>query len=254
MPFARKLEDGGSGQPTGEPAGVPLYSQIYSTLRDGIQGGEFPPGTFLPSEPEIVSRFGVSRITAKRALDELAAAGYATRERGKGTRVNAVPRGTMVKGALSGLIESQHANGRNEVEVLSFAYVPATPVIAQALALKAGDLVQRVVRVWRVESSPFSHLETHVPASIGDSWSRSDMQRRPMVQLLEEAGIVIQRSEQSIRAVLADDVVAPLLDVEPGRPLLRVERVNYDASGTPVEHLVALYPEDRYSFRITLTG
>lgn len=254
MPFAWKLGTLEGGLPSDEPASVPLYSRIYKILRDGIGNGEYPPGSFLPSEQDIVTRFGVSRITAKRALDELAAAGYATRERGKGTRVNTVPRGTMVKGSLSSLIESQHANGRNEVAVLTFEYVPASQAIAEALELEPGDLVQRVVRVWRVENSPFSHLETHVPARIGDNWSRADMQRRPMVQLLEEAGIMIQRSEQSVRAILADEAVAPLLDVAPGSPLLRVERVNFDAFGVPVEHLVALYPEDRYTFRITLTG
>jgi GntR family transcriptional regulator len=200
-----------------------------------------------------VNIYGVSRITAKRALDELASAGYATRERGKGTRVNAIPRGTIMKGSLASLIESQHANGRNDVEVLTFEYISASPAIADALNLKNGELVQRAVRVWRVEGTPFSHLETHVPASVGDNWSRADMQKRPMVQLLEESGIVIRRSEQFIKAVLANEDVARRLDVAPARPLLRVDRLNFDVFGNPVEHLVALYPEDRYTFRVTLT-
>lgn len=235
-------------------AGTPLYSRIYSVLLAGIEAGEFPPGSLLPSEQNLIDRYGVSRITAKRALDELASAGYATRERGKGTRVNSKVRGTTVKGSLSSLIESQHANGHHAVEVIVFEYVPAPPAIADALDQAAGDLVQHVVRVWRVDGTPFSCLETHVPAAIGDHWSRADMQGKPMVQLLEDAGVVIRRSEQSIRATLADERTAPVLDVAPGRPLLEVERVNYDADDRPVEYLRALYPEDRYSFRITLTG
>ena len=67
---------------------TPLYHQIYLVLRDKIVDGVFGANDIVPGEQEVVRQFGVSRITAKRALDELAASGLVVRERGRGTRVS----------------------------------------------------------------------------------------------------------------------------------------------------------------------
>src|SRR6185437_9369758 len=89
---------------------TPLYHQIFLLLREQIYGGQYPAGSFLPSEPELAMRYGVSRITAKRTLDELAAAGLAVREQGRGTRVVITPHSTSVRGHVVGLVHSLHAN------------------------------------------------------------------------------------------------------------------------------------------------
>src|SRR5687768_6670605 len=75
---------------------TPLYHQIFVLLREKIYRGDYKIDSYLPSEQEIVVSFGVSRITAKRALDEIAAAGLAVREQGRGTRVCIKPYGTSV--------------------------------------------------------------------------------------------------------------------------------------------------------------
>src|SRR5262245_35798965 len=103
--MAKKQAVRGSGQATADqlnPMSVdtasptPLYHQIYAQLRDAILSGGFANQRFLPSEQEISHQLGVSRITAKRALDELAAAGLVIREQGRGTRVNATPGRTVI--------------------------------------------------------------------------------------------------------------------------------------------------------------
>src|SRR5258708_2858375 len=88
---------------------TPLYQQIFEVLRDKIYGGEYEIDSFLPSEQEIAEFFRVSRITAKRALDEMANAGLAVRLHGRGTRVCITPRRTRVHGDVSSLVHSLHA-------------------------------------------------------------------------------------------------------------------------------------------------
>ncbi|MGZ5165576.1 MAG: GntR family transcriptional regulator, partial [Burkholderiales bacterium] len=125
-PLAALRVDAGaslSGIDTSSPA--PLYHQIFSLLRDRIYEGEYPGGSFLPGEQELAAHFNVSRITAKRALDEIAAAGLAVREQGRGTRVCITPRSTSVRGGVEGLVHSLHANGRGSVQLLEFGYLPA---------------------------------------------------------------------------------------------------------------------------------
>src|SRR4051812_22501880 len=84
-PSASLAEGIDRNQPT------PLYHQIFVRLRDKINQGDFEEGSLLPGEQEISEIFHVSRITAKRALDEIAAAGLAVRQQGKGTLVRRTP-------------------------------------------------------------------------------------------------------------------------------------------------------------------
>jgi len=232
---------------------TPLYHQIYLILRGQIQEGTLAEGALLPGEEDLARQFAVSRITARRALAELAADGLVTRGRGRGTRVT-LPRAPMpVHGGVERLIENLVAMGsKTRVALLDFGYEPAPPHAAAALALKPGDEVQRSIRVRSLADGPFSHLTTYVPAPIGRKFSRRDLARQPLLALLERAGIVIGSAEQTISSTLADTRVAPLLETEVGSPLLRISRVVHDTGGQPVEFIIGLYRPDRYQFRMTL--
>ena len=183
---------------------TPLYHQIFSLLRGKIYDGQYPGGSFLPSEQELSAEFNVSRITAKRALDELAADGLVVREQGRGTRVCINTHSTSVRGSVKGLVHSLHANGRGSVQLLDFDYLPASEAIAAQLGLNVGDEVQRAIRIWHGEEGPFSHLTTFVPGRLGRSWTGEDLMRRPLISLLENTGVTIARAEERITAVLAD--------------------------------------------------
>lgn len=232
---------------------APLYRQIFLWLRNKIVDGEFRDGSYLPSELEVASAFGVSRITAKRALNELANAGLAVRQRGRGTRVRYRSGGTMVSGSVQSLLDSLRANARNETRVLELGFVPAPPDVATALHVPAGSPVQRAVRACTQDDLPYSLLTTFVPGSIAKDWSAADLRRDAVFTLLERAGSPIEFVEQTITATLADTDLSALLHVPLGSPLLRVVRTAYSAIRTPVEYLTALYPPDRYQFLMTLT-
>lgn len=241
-----------SGVDANSPA--PLYHQIFSLLRDRIYEGEYLEGSFLPGEQELAAHFGVSRITAKRALDEIAAAGLAVREQGRGTRVCITPRSTSVRGSVEGLVHSLHANGRGAVQLLEFGYLPAPSDIARKLGIADAEDVQRAIRIWHGKEGPFSHLTTFIPAEIGRRWIRADLERGPLISLLESSGVKIARAEERVTAVLADAAVAARLEVEPGAPLLKITRTVFDKDNRSVEHLVALYPPERYQYSVSLGG
>ncbi|MCC6888942.1 MAG: GntR family transcriptional regulator [Hyphomicrobiales bacterium] len=231
---------------------TPLYHQIFAQLRDAIIRGSFRNDAFLPSEQEISARFGVSRITAKRALDELAAAGLAVRQQGRGTRVRSSPGGLVVRGRISGLVQSLHANARHSVKLIDFGYVLASAEIAADLGLNKGDEVQRAIRVWTGPDGPFSHLTTFVPARLGRSWTRRDLLKQSMTSLLESKGMRAGRAQEKITATLADRTTASRLSVKHGAPLLMINRTVFDKKGTAIEHIVALYPPARYQYLIDL--
>jgi GntR family transcriptional regulator len=233
---------------------TPLYHQIYLILRDKIRDEVYADGAALPSEQQLMAQYGVSRITAKRALDELAADGLVVRARGRGTRVRFSPPAPPIRASVEGLLENLLTMGlKTEVVLLDFDYVPATPEVAAALECAAGKTVQRAVRVRRIKGEPFSHLTTHVPEAIGRTYSRSDLASKPLLSLLERMGVEVSRAEQTISAKLADAQVATHLGVDIGSALLKISRVVRDQSGRPVEFITGLYRPDRYQYTMQLS-
>jgi GntR family transcriptional regulator len=233
---------------------TPLYHQIYLILRDMIRDEFYADGAALPSEQQLMRQYGVSRITAKRALDELAADGLVVRARGRGTRVRFSPPAPPIRASVEGLLENLLTMGlKTEVVLLDFDYVPAAPDVAAALECPASTVVQRAVRVRRIKGEPFSHLTTYVPEAIGRSYSRHDLASKPLLSLLERMGVEVSRADQTISAKLADGQIAPHLDVEVGSALLKITRVVRDQSGRPVEYITGLYRPDRYQYTMQLS-
>lgn len=233
---------------------VPLYHQIYIVLRHKILSGECRMGELLPSEQEIARLYKVSRITAKRAMDELAQAGLVVRERGRGTTVSYRPPSPPVRSTLEGWLENVSQMGLNtRAEVLEFAYVPASEEIARALGVDPGTQVQRAVRVRSMDGQSLSYLETWVPEDVGRCFDRTLLGQQPLLMLLERSGIVVASARQIITATVADTAVAAALGIDLGTPLLEVRRTVYDREERAVEHIRVLYRTDRYQYEMLLS-
>jgi GntR family transcriptional regulator len=232
---------------------VPLYHQIYVVLRNLIYSGRLGPGEVVPGEQELAESFGVSRITAKRALNEMAAAGLVVRERGRGTRVVLRPPAPSVTTSLEGWLENISLMGiATEARVLEFDYLPANEDVANALRLEPGEPVQRSVRVRSLDGESMSYLVTWLPEDIGRGFERDDLSRYALLTLLERAGVKVASARQSVSATVADPAVSAALNIDPGAPLLEVRRLVLDASDRPVEYIRVLYRPDRYRFEMDL--
>lgn len=233
---------------------TPLYHQVYLILRNKILTGEYPFDSAILSEQETSEQFGVSRITAKRALNELADDGYVKRERGRGTRVIFNASTPPVQASVEGLLENLLAMGlETEVKLLSFDYVSPDNEVTRALQCGDESVVQRATRVRSMEGEPFSFLTTYVPEYIGRSFSRDDLANRPLLALLERSGVIVGKAEQTISATLADIEVSSALELELASPLLSIQRIVYDRDENPVEFIKALYRPDRYQYRMMLS-
>jgi GntR family transcriptional regulator len=227
--------------------------QVYLVLRDRILSGAVSFGAKLPTENELAEFHDVSRVTVRRALGELARERLIERRRSAGTRVIYQPALAPVTADISGMLASLADMGRRTtVELLSFDYVPAEGAVARALGVSSAQVLQRSVRVRSVDGAPFSYLTTYVPESISLTFTRQELASRPLLDLLERAGVKVEHARQRISAGLATPDVAEALDVRTGSPLIELVRAVYDQAGRGVEHLHALYRPDRYSFEIDL--
>lgn len=227
--------------------------QVYLVLRDRILSGAVGFGTKLPNEIELADYHGVSRVTVRRALGELARERLIERRRSAGTRVTYRPSPAPITADISGVLANLADMGRRTaVKLLSFDYVPAEGMVAQMLGVVSDELLQRSVRIRSVDGLPFSYLTTHVPENVSVTFTRQELASRPLLELLERAGVKVEHARQRISAVLATPNVAEALGLHTGSPLIELVRVVYDQAGRGVEHLHALYRPDRYAFEIDL--
>lgn len=227
--------------------------QVYLVLRDRILSGAAGFGARLPTENELAQVHRVSRVTVRRALGELARERLIERRRSTGTHVIYRPSPAPMTADISGVLANLADMGRStDVRLLSFTYVPADGPVAQALGVTTPHLLQRSVRVRSADGVPFSYLTTHVPDTVSVTFSRDELAARPLLELLERAGVKADHARQRISAGLATPEVAQALGVHTGSPLIELERVVFDQMGRGVEHLHALYRPDRYAFEIDL--
>lgn len=232
---------------------TPLYHQVYLALRERIRRGLFQPGASLPGELELVKLFGVSRITIKRALSELASGGFVARHRGRGTIVTFNAAAPVVKGNFDNLIDSLKLMGLGtDVRLLEHATIKATDEIAKLMSVPKGARVQRAVRLRSIEGEPFSYLITHVPAEIAETYTVEELAALPLLQLLERAGHAAVEAEQWITACAADPAIAKALGIASGSPLLEIRRNMSDRDGRIVEALQGYYRPERFQHHMKL--
>ena len=242
---------------------IPKYHQVYLVLREQLADGRYAEG--VPGELQLTKAFGVARVTVRRALDRLVAEGLIARRPGRGTVALTPPSPSRhgpgaghLEGAngaqFSGLLENIVSMGlATTVRVIECTQMPAPAAVAQPLELAPGAPVQKAVRVRSTREGPLSHITTYVPAALASGFGRRELAAKPLLLLLEEAGVRIGRASQSISARLADAEVAARLAVDVGSALLAVSRLVRDEHDRPVQWLQGLYRPDRYEYRMQLS-
>jgi GntR family transcriptional regulator len=228
------------------------YQRVQESLVDEIQRGRRLPGSRLPPERALATHFGVSRVTLRRALDELARAGVVTR---MGTRwavasaaIGEPPNALMSFSEMAvsrGLTPGARVLGRN--------VHPATIDEAEALGLAPGASLFELERLRSMDDVPILIDRTRIPLSLTPGLDTVDLEHVSLYAVLEERyAIRPARARFTVEAVAADDRRARLLGLGPGEPLLRCQQQTEDETGRTIELCEMVYRYDRYRFRATL--
>jgi len=230
-------------------ADIPLYGKVEEVLASEIARGDLQPGDRLPSEDELLIRFGVSRITVRRAIQNLIQRGVVEIRRGHGTFVLA-PRISQELTKLTGFVEDMDTHGRKaSARVLSQEVVAANTVIARHLDISKGTRVMRIERVRLADSVPMSFDETYLPLEIGKQIVNNDLRIKPIFTLLEEKyGIPLTEAEYKLEAAAASARVAKALAIAEGAPIFRIERTSFTERGRPIDYEMLSYRSDLIRF------
>ncbi|GLC97248.1 MULTISPECIES: GntR family transcriptional regulator [Cupriavidus] len=224
-------------------AGTSLHRQIFNVLRDEIARGVYAGTGVLPTEEAICERYGVSRITVRRALTDLASQGLVERRHGLGTFVKMQVSGRQAP-SLS-LVESlRKAAQETQVKVIEVSQAEAPPDIAAQLLLAADERAVHALRLRCADRLPVMLTDAWIPAAMGTGVSAASLKKHALYELLMNQGVTFGSVVQEITAQLADPVLAKLLGVEVGAPLLKLVRLMHDQANVPVLHIsIYLSPE-----------
>jgi GntR family transcriptional regulator len=230
-----------------------LYARIETVLAAEITGGNLKVGDQLPTEDSLIARFGVSRITVRRAIQNLVSRGLVEIRRGKGTFV-AAPKITQDLKALSGFVEDMHALGHKPTaRVIGKDVVMANAIVARQLALTRGERVVRIRRVRLADGIPLSFDETYLPLEIGQKIITNNLRAEPIFSLLERKyDVLLIEADYQLDAVAADREVAAALKVKQGSPIFRIERTSYSTGSHPVDYEKLHYRGDIVRFATRL--
>lgn len=234
-------------------AATPLYHQIFLQLRDEILSGQREYGSPVPTEKELAETCAVSRITARRALAELAENHFVARKRRVGTTVIFRPPVKPIEANMDQAVDSLIDFGRlTKARVLALSKEAATPWVAEAMHLKPGERVLRAVRLRYLNNEPLGYIISYVPVSLAPHVTRESLAERPILKLIKNAGFRLGKATQTVAAILADPQLCQSLEVEPRSAILRITRSVFDQAGEPLLLTIAHYRSDRYQLRLDL--
>lgn len=231
----------------------PAYQVLRQRLREEIAAGTYPEGVRLPTESELVAEHGLSRQTVRRAFQDLVAEGVVYRVPGRGTYAN---RGYLRQ--LGSIEDLMSLSEDTTMEVLQGLSRSVDVVAASRLRLDH-DVVYTVTFRRLHDGVPFVMTTVHLPESVArlvfDSALLSDgaVGTHTVIGVIEQhLDHPIAEAAQSITVAPADDPVAGALGCAAGHPMLRVDRLYSDTTGTPVELSVSHFLPEQYTYRVTL--
>ena len=232
---------------------LPLYHQLKEILKQKILSEEWPVGTLIPTEQELIQTYGVSRTTVREAITELSAEGLLMKRQGKGTIVTS----TRVEerlGRLTGFAEEMLDKGlKHSAKLLSCEFKKNCYYEISKLGLKDDAVVFFVDRIRLADNEPIAYERSCWPEHIGKLLMKEDLNKIAFYKVLEEKyNIVLKEANETIHAVNATPYEAELLSVSSGAALLERRRVSYDMNGNAVEYTKTKYRNDKYAYRVNL--
>lgn len=238
----------------GALARVPLYHQLYSVLRESILNGTISFDAQMPTEQQLAATFDVSRITAKRAMDELAGEGLIARFRGKGSHVIYQYKPQPVRAPLVGMLENLVEMGKHSiVRVLSVEQVVPPADIRERLGLSDNETVHKLVRVRsNEEGEPFAYYVSWTKG-ISKGFTKKILEKTPRLDVIRENGIKLAKIKQVLSAEGASAHIAGELGVDPGTALLSIRRQSHNEEGVVVDVLDCLYNPNRFQYAMVLS-
>jgi GntR family transcriptional regulator len=234
---------------------LPLYYQLKEVLKQQIQAGHLAPHTAIPSEPELVAQYHVSRATVRQALTELVHEGLLYRQHGRGTFVCEPRVQQKTVSELTSFSEALRMQGKRPGGLLFVSeLVRGSQIVREELHLTDEEQVVRLERLRTSNDIPVAYEIDYLPYPRSASiYQRAkEVADGSLYQLMSSEGLHPYLAEQKFKAGVATTREAELLHIQPGDSGIRMSCTAFDDTGSPIEYTESFFPGSLYEFQLTL--
>lgn len=226
---------------------IPVYYQLKEMIKEKITKGTWQVGQCIASERELTEAYGVSRMTVRQALGELVQEGLLVREKGKGTFVcePKVKQEDMM--SFSDIIKKA---GRSlTTKVLDFEVINTPDELADTFEV---EKIYKINRLRLVDGEAVANEVVYIPCEYCGFVTKEDLEGS-LFKLLEEKGYVIESTESALAAVIMDEELKTLFNVDKQVPLLKSHNVALNSEGEIIYVEDAIYRSDKYVLEINIS-
>ena len=234
---------------------VPLYHQVEQDLKQDIKAKKYAVGDPIPTEVDLIARYGVSRMTIRLAIEELEKEGYVKKVQGKGTFVKS-RKVTQELGVITSWSETVRAQGKEPVaKRVDTCERTATPELAEQMEIEPDTRLYYIERLRCVDDEPLSISKVHIIADLAPGLLELDGIKDSLYKVLEERyHIELSSADEVVEACAADAEQADLLQIEEGYPIIKVTRLTRDPIGKTIELSEVWTRGDKYAYKVHLSG
>lgn len=230
-----------------------LYFQLKEAIKKFIEEKGLKPGDKLLSENELMAMYSVSRITVRKALDELERDGYIDRKHGKGTFVSS-KRIVAQLSYLSSFTEDMEEKGyKTHAKVSENKLLKATADVASALGIAEGDEVLFIKRVRYADDNPIAIEECYIPGNPFRELHEEDFSTKSLNKLMQNRfGVKFSYARQIISTLIAPKAILGTFGLSKPMAILCMKRTAYDVNSKPVQYTLSYYRGDTYEYEAYL--
>jgi GntR family transcriptional regulator len=228
------------------------YEEIAEDIRNGILSGKYNPNEQLPLEKEMCEYYGVSRITIKKAVDELVIQGLIIKRRGSGTFVKAVGGSDVQELSMARQFEGFSETNKDKKvssKIVKFEVIHPTEEIATKLKITCDDFVYYTVRTRYADDVPYVMDYVYMPIGLIPGIKNDVLLNSIYGYIENELKLKIKSAHRIIRAILPNELEQEWLEIESNFPILEVEQVGFLDNGQPFEYSKSRHRSDKIEFR-----
>lgn len=232
---------------------TPAYLQLGQQLTHAIETAVLKPGSALPSERDLAERLGLSRMTVRRAFEELVGSGLVEQRQGSGTYVRFTPVEQVIDRVLGFTDEARHLGLTPGSRLIESTTLAADDSVRLALGIAPGSMVLRVTRLRTDDDAPLAIQVAWLPTEL-ISLSLAELKQTGSLYktVATQFGRHPARARQTIGARLPTRRERSLLEIARDVPVLDLERTTFDTDGAPFEFVRSAYRGDRYRMALDL--
>lgn len=229
---------------------IPLYLQLKELIIKKIESNEFPPNSQIPSEQDLCQIYDISRPTVRQAVSELTSSGYLYKEKGKGTFVYGRKNVIDIKdysGFTDSILDCQSPAEKNIIELkeIESSSIGRLNEIFNFNTSMAVAEITYLSFINNQKNEVYSLNKSYISLSLfPDIISQLKGGKSSIDILRGKYPLIPDKSRSILEIVFADQSDSPLLRVQPGQPLIKLQNTLFSKSGQPVEYIISKYRAD----------